>query len=384
MAVPVLLAGTPICGAILYRAHRGWGKWQIAARGLLFGICSLCAVGAAELTVAWLCPRNQAALGTANTDPDLPERFAEPSPDNGLTIAVVGESSAFGIPFKHRLSVGKIVAWQLHEAISGREFGLEMVAEPGDTSRGQYARLARVRRRPDAIIVYCGHNELIDGIPWTHRVVHYLDERPSLLRRIDELAGRLSPVCELIRETADRYRAAVMPAEGMHNPLVDSPAYSPEQYTARLTAFRRRLEAITSYCERIRAIAILVVPPANDAGFDPSRSFMPERTTRPEREAFARSSLAAREVEKSNPAQAIELYRSILASQPGFAETHYRLGRLLERVGAWDEAYAHFVKAQGSRRLADTPARRRSRSVITRWLRTMIACSWTVRLCSTQ
>ena len=36
----------------------------------------------------------------------------------------------------------------------------------------------------------------------------------------------------------------------------------------------------------------------------------------------------------------------MLARQPGFAEAHFRLARLLERVGAWDEAYRHDVEAR--------------------------------------
>ena len=40
------------------------------------------------------------------------------------------------------------------------------------------------------------------------------------------------------------------------------------------------------------------------------------------------------------------LYRCLLATQPEFAETHYRLARLLADSGAWDEAYDHFVQAR--------------------------------------
>ena len=36
----------------------------------------------------------------------------------------------------------------------------------------------------------------------------------------------------------------------------------------------------------------------------------------------------------------------MLARQPGFAETHYRLAKLLERDAAWDEAYEHYVLAR--------------------------------------
>ncbi len=91
---------------------------------------------------------------------------------------------------------------------------------------------------------------------------------------------------------------------------------------------------------------MLVVPPSNDAGFDPNRSFLPAETTRDEREAFARDFLAARRSEDSQPARAIKLYRTLLDRQPGFAETHYRLGLLLDHAGAWDEAYRHYVAAR--------------------------------------
>jgi tetratricopeptide (TPR) repeat protein len=346
VALAAVLAGTTICCALLWRARRIGSNWHRPARGLLLCVFSLLAIGSAELTLGlrrlWL----GRADSSMNADGVLPEKFVEPARDGGLTLAVLGESSAFGTPFDRWFSVGKIVAWQLERAIPGQKVSVEMFARPGDALKGQYRKLAGLARRPDALIVYCGHNELSDGIPWSHKVVHYADERPSIFRRIDELAGRLSPACRLIRETADRFRSAVIPPPGLFHPLVDSPSYSPADYTARLAGFRRRLEALASYCDRIGALAILVVPPANDAGFEPSRSFLPAQTTRAAREAFTREFLAARSVEKSNPARAVELYRSLLESQPGFAETHYRLGCLLENAGAWDDAYEQFVKAR--------------------------------------
>ena len=72
------------------------------------------------------------------------------------------------------------------------------------------------------------------------------------------------------------------------------PAFTPAEFAANLADFRRRLEAITAYSERVGALPILVVPPANDAGFEPLRSFLPPETLRAEREAFARDFLAAR------------------------------------------------------------------------------------------
>ena len=56
--------------------------------------------------------------------------------------------------------------------------------------------------------------------------------------------------------------------------------------------------------------------------------------------------MAARRLETGSTQAAIEHYRSLLARYPGFAETHYRLARLLEKESAWDEAYEHEIAAR--------------------------------------
>ena len=346
IALASSLLGAAVCGVLFWQGRRSGARIQAPARGLLLCTGSLLAMGVAELFVG--VPRAWAARAgpPVASEPAPPEEFPE-SPSSGeLYLVVLGESSAYGTPFEKRFSVGKIVAWQLEQAIPGLKMRVEIIARPGDTLKGQYQKLARLTRRPDAIIVYCGHNEFASDIPWSRRVLHYLDEKPSLLRRIDELAGAISPLCRLMRETADRFRSAVVPPPGLNPPLVDSPSYTPQEYSERLIDFRERLEAIASYCERIGALPILVLPPANDAGFDPSRSFLPPDTTKREREAFAREFLAARAVENTDPDHAIELYRSLLAMQPGFAETHYRLACLLADADDWDAAYEHFVRAR--------------------------------------
>ncbi len=356
VVLPLLCFGTPICGAALYRARRHRTKAPLAARGLLLGICTLLAIGCAEIAVAsWHAGdhrESQAVSSGGNpvgpqSAPALPEKFPQQTDPSHITLAVVGESSAFGMPFEKRMSVGKIVAWQLGQAIPARKFDVEMVAEPGDTMQRQQAKLAKMSRRPDAIIVYCGHNEFATDTPWTQRVdKYYVDDRPSLLSKADLLAARFSPVCGLIRSTADRFRAGVAPPINSRPPLVDAPAFTPAQYADRLSSYRRTVEAIVSYCERIEAIPILVVPPGNDAGYDPNRSFLPAQTKQAEREAFTREFLAASSLEESSPERAISRYRSFLTREPGFAETHYRLGRLLERAGNSGEAYNEFVMAR--------------------------------------
>ncbi len=91
---------------------------------------------------------------------------------------------------------------------------------------------------------------------------------------------------------------------------------------------------------------ILIVPPANDAGFEPNRSFLPATTPLAERHRFQSAFLAARRLEDDDPDNSIDRYRSLLDRQPCFAETHFRLARVLERSGDWDEAYRHYAAAR--------------------------------------
>ncbi len=122
--------------------------------------------------------------------------------------------------------------------------------------------------------------------------------------------------------------------------------YTAADYAERVREFRSRLEAITAYCERMEALVVLVIPPGNDADFDPNRSYLPPETPRAAREAFAREFEAARQLEAADPAGAVAAYGRLLAGQPRFAEAHYRLARLHEQAGRRDEANRHYVAAR--------------------------------------
>ena len=117
---------------------------------------------------------------------------------------------------------------------------------------------------------------------------------------------------------------------------------------------RRRLEAIVEFAQRNGALPIVISPPANDFDYEPNRSYLPSRTTRDEREAFARDFLAARQLEESDPAESLRRYRALLDRQPGFAELRHRMARMHERQGDWDQAYLH---ALASRDLDGFPQR---------------------------
>src|SRR5207248_921406 len=97
---------------------------------------------------------------------------------------------------------------------------------------------------------------------------------------------------------------------------------------------------------RIQMLPIFIIPASNDGGYDPSRSVLVAGTPRAERVAFARSVARARALEKKDPAEAVRIDRELVARHPEFAEAHYRLARLRDQAGDWDEARRHYLQAR--------------------------------------
>jgi hypothetical protein len=150
----------------------------------------------------------------------------------------------------------------------------------------------------------------------------------------------------VIREQADKCRVAIPPPEMGYRVLVDEPVFTLPELSVLLDDFEHRLDSMVQFSENVGALPILILPPANDSDFEPNRSYLPSNTTRTQRESFAREFLEVRKLEASDAAVALKRYRALLDRYPGFAELHYRVGRLLERSGAWDEAYEHDIAAR--------------------------------------
>ena len=318
-----------------------------AARPLLARMLLLCASG----LLAIIAAEAVAAVWRARTHrhpalPVLSTRSSSADADK-LNIAVIGGSAAYGLPFEKWLSTGHIVAWKLGEAIPGRRVRLDVLAEPGVHLERMHQKLAEYRWRIDLLIIFSGHNEFTYRYAWSRSPEYYTDEIPFRPGRLlKKLAVRFSPLCGMIQEGIEANGLGDPPPPEITRQLVDVPVCTPDEYAERKEDFRRRLEAIVAHCERTGTLAVLLIPPSNDSGFEPNRSTLPATTPRAEREAFTSRFLTVRAGEQSDPARATESYRAILADQPDFAEAHFRLARLLERSGNRREAEPHYRAAR--------------------------------------
>ena len=75
------------------------------------------------------------------------------------------------------LSLAAVVRRELERAIPAHRFRLEILAEKGATLEAMHLKLASLIRRPDALIVYSGHNEFLGRFSLANRVLYYEDER---------------------------------------------------------------------------------------------------------------------------------------------------------------------------------------------------------------
>ncbi|MDR3622735.1 MAG: tetratricopeptide repeat protein [Paludisphaera borealis] len=259
-------------------------------------------------------------------------------PADAYRIVVLGESSALGEPYRPWISIGQIVAWKLGEAMPDRRFETEILAWLGDSLEKQHQKLGRITQRPDAVIVYSGHNEFAARFEENRDYSLDLEPRAAVVRQLHQ-ASLLSPFCRLVYELISKNRLDSPPSLKDHHQLIDPPLCSPTEAAAILTDFTARLEAIVAYCERIGALPILVISPANEADYEPSRSTLAPGVDQAERNRLVVDFQEARDAE---PAKAEAFLRAILDRHPGFAEAHYRLGKILERSERIDEAREHF------------------------------------------
>jgi lysophospholipase L1-like esterase len=339
----VLVEAATVALVIAWRRRRGRMRTALA-RLALAGFATLFALMAAEAVVA-------AYLAWEHRVPELAMvRGTGPKAGAGddVTLVVVGESSAEGVPYRDWLSVGKVVAWQLRRVFPQTAFHLEVQARAGWTLETMHQKLAESTRRPDAILLYAGHNEFASRDGWSSspdEPYYHDDPGPPWPLGPARRLARLSPIGRLLREARDRALVAARPRSGSR-PLVDVPSCSPAEAAERLADFERRVDAILRDCARAGVVVVVVVPPGNDAGFDPNRSVLPRETPRAARAAFARRVREAVDLEAVDPPRAVELYRRLIAEQPGFALTHYRLACLLAAAGTRDEAYREFVRAR--------------------------------------
>ena len=114
------------------------------------------------------------------------------------------------------------------------------MAEKGATLETQHLKLAGLTQRPDALVVYSGHNEFLARFSSSTRVSYYVDE-PSYRRGRAWLlhSAGLSPFCTLVLETLEKRRVSLIATRslGTIENVVGRPVCTPEEASAVVADF---------------------------------------------------------------------------------------------------------------------------------------------------
>lgn len=340
LAVLATAGGSGLGLVRLRRARKDHSSRRSAAKAFALA-------GATLMGLVLLEAGSAAWLGWKHRLPDLPTQFSQEKTPGEVRLLVIGESSARGEPYDDWLSIGHIVAWQLEQVMPEKRFRVEMRAKGGNTLEVAMSDLASLDYRPDAVLLYAGHNEFMGRFSWVRRRPYYDNEKPPWSPRVLMVwAQRISPFCGLVGEAVEAWRVPEPPPKDVRHDLVDAPAFSAEEARALRSDFGRRLEALAAYTGRIGALPIFFIPAGNDGGYDPNRSFLAPSTPPSVREAVARSFQEALQAEATAPARSQSLYNALLKQHPEFAEAHFRLARLEAESGDRAGAARHFRKAR--------------------------------------
>ncbi len=244
----ILVVSMPVVLILLTVAQVRARRSRVSRPWLIRGL-ALCAATIVGLVIsegacwAWLSWTRVPSPGLATGFPDLsqsstrvvdrsevenrlPTQFADSPGETTLDVLVLGESSARGVPYQDWFSVGEIVAWKLQEARPDRRFPVEHMARPGLTLDKVHSWMTSLRRKPDLVILYAGHNEFQMRYHWGEAAVHYDDESTPTRITLSSFAREHSPLCRLIQQTVAKFRIALPPPQEVTRHLVDVPAYT--------------------------------------------------------------------------------------------------------------------------------------------------------------
>ncbi len=282
--------------------------------------------------------------------PPLPAVLPPKRPDEFLLV-MMGGSTAGGDPYSpvHNnlytsgFSFIEAVQMRLQQLFPKLRVESAKLALGGGTLEDAYRLLCRLRVHPDVIVVYSGHNELFtrfspDDEAWEE------DTSPAPDYGI---ARGLFPPSLLARCIEDRlktFAVTALPPDRNRRRLFDRPLFTPAAAEQIYQRFRETLVEIVSFCRRQDIQPILIIPAANESGFDPSRSWLPVDFPEEKRQQLV-AIYAQLDTDRPDEQTRVALLESAFELASEFAETCFRLGQEYENQGRFTDALRCYQSA---------------------------------------
>jgi len=281
-------------------------------------------------------------------------RFARHKPDDGIRIFVLGGSTTFGLYVDRQATFAARLEQALENQVDGRRVEVVNLGCAGWASR----RVANVLNAildldPDLVIVYSGHNEMLEGhldslsaLSLSQRVRAALLSASSLFAWFDyaltsilwpeQSAQRAEKLAALRAGQIPTFEPRAVPEEERSLPDPGFYDAAASGYAANLRTMIAKTAAAGVPILFVLPVANLLSPPAISAhseGFDREREFV---------EAVEAARLAVRAGQLEAGLQHLD---RAVALSPRYAMVHYLRALSLQAAGRSEAAQAEYQRA---------------------------------------
>ncbi len=270
-------------------------------------------------------------------------------PASGIRIFVVGENSAFGIPWTPNGKAAQFIHHLLKEAFSENSVEVLDLSIPGINSHGMLNIIKRLAKYdPDAIILYPGHNEFYGSL--APASVDYLGLRRGNIKSY--LGFHKYRLFQLLKDLYVNYVRETEPVEIQTDALIESIARPIEikpkskLYKAVLDNFSENLKEMLEYAESKDLLLLGVVPTSNFADKAPFKACLEDISDHDKWLEEIEKGRAFLQAEKQE--EALSYFSETVARFGSNADLEYLIAKALAQSGDIYSARDYFRMAVDS------------------------------------
>jgi lysophospholipase L1-like esterase len=279
------------------------------------------------------------------------QEFLADKPPGGLRLFTIGGSSAHGFPWGAPLAFTRLAGDALQAALSERRVeAINAAAVSYGSHRLRILAEELVGYDTDVLVVYGGHNEFVET-----RFFRDLLDRPAALdplrrglfrsRLYSALTRLLEPDAEPSDDATGRDVGELLGVDVLRENNAQRGAEEKRQVR---DFFEDNIRGVIHAARRAGARVVLCTVASNLRDWVPNQSFFTEEVSAGDRQEVLRLVAEAKRALSSpgdgRPALAgLERARDLA---PGYAETHFLLGRAYEAEGRWTDALAAYGRAR--------------------------------------
>lgn len=284
------------------------------------------------------------------------QEFPAVKPTNGFRIFCFGGSTVYGHPYQADTAFPQWLELELSGSDPTRSY---QAINCGGISYASYRLAPRVEEvlqyQPDLIVVATGHNEFLED-----RTYHSLKARPASWSKL------LNTACSLHLFNLARQCFSTQPIKPDAGSIADRSSELAPEVRARLdqesgygsyhrdpiwhtnviAQFEESVSAMVASCRATGVPIILVRLGANLRDCPPFKSEH-QANLAPESEAKWQQFFdTAASLQSNQPVQALELYQQAARIDSEHALLNYRIARLYDRLGNFNEASSYYAKSR--------------------------------------